>query len=111
MIENQLIQKHDFLREMYEDSYFPRPLVDKGKTILLDLCQSVETDKPEDLDAFYVLTHAATQRFNDLEPEFEAANSELETAAREAIAEDFAFIASAYMFDADVEEMISPRNW
>ncbi len=111
MIQNELILKHDLLREMYEDPYFPRPLVDKAKAILLDLCATIEAEKPKDLDAFYILTHAATHRFNHLEAEFEAAGSELETAAREAIAEDFAFIASSYMFVADVEEMISTRTW
>ena len=88
----------------------PKP-VDKAKAILLELCDTIETTSPADLDAFYALTHAATHRVNELEPEFEAAGSELETGAREAIAEDFAFIASAYMYEANVEEMISPRSW
>ena len=40
------------------------------------------------------------------------ADSELETAARQSIGEEFAFIASAYGFeDADVEELIATRDW
>lgn len=40
------------------------------------------------------------------------ADSELETAAREILGEEFAFIASAYGFDeADVEELIATRDW
>jgi hypothetical protein len=43
--------------------------------------------------------------------EFEENDSELETAARKAIAEDFERIATAYGFDADIEELIAPRDW
>lgn len=59
-----------------------------------------------------MLTEAATEQFNLLEAEFEAAGSEIETVAREEIAEDFWFVASAYGFsDADVEELIAARDW
>lgn len=52
------------------------------------------------------------EEFNQLEAEFEAAGSEIETVAREEIAEDFWFVASTYGFtDADVEELIATRNW
>jgi hypothetical protein len=38
--------------------------------------------------------------------------SEIETAAREAIAHDFDVIAGAYGFaDADIEELIATRDW
>ncbi|WP_220503914.1 DUF5713 family protein [Microbispora sp. H13382] len=39
--------------------------------------------------ALYVLTETARGEFNAPEAEFEAAGSEIETSAREAIAEDF----------------------
>ncbi|MDP4501246.1 DUF5713 family protein [Nonomuraea turcica] len=51
-------------------------------------------------------------KFNELEAEFEAVGSEIETVAREVIAEDFWFVASAYRFaDADVEELVATRDW
>lgn len=54
----------------------------------------------------------ATEAFNDLEAEFEAAGSDIETVAREEIGEAFWFIAMAYGFeDADGEELISAREW
>ena len=61
--------------------------------------------------ALYVLSDAATEEFNQLAEEFGENDSEIETAAREAIAEDFGVIAKAYGFDADVEELIAPRDW
>jgi hypothetical protein len=111
-ISNEQVSAHPFLRGLYEDDYFPDHVVDRGRAILLALCERIERERPAGLDALYVLTHAATEEFNDLEAEFEAADSEIETVAREEIAEDFAYVAQAYGFaDADVEELIATREW
>ncbi|WP_405860336.1 DUF5713 family protein [Streptomyces sp. NBC_00090] len=111
-ITNQQVAGHAFLRQMYEDSYFPDHVVDQGRAILLRLCERIEAEQPSDLEALYALTKAATEEFNLLEAEFEAAGSEIETVAREWIAEDFWFVASAYGFaDADAEELIAGRDW
>ncbi|WP_066372188.1 DUF5713 family protein [Herbidospora mongoliensis] len=106
------IAEYAFLKDMYADGYFPDHLVDKGKTILLRLCDRIEAEKPAGLAALYVLTHAATDEFNALDEEFHEAGSEIETAARDTIASDFWFIASAYGFeDADIEELVATRDW
>lgn len=111
-ITNQRIAGHAFLGPLYADSYFPDHVVDKGRAILLRLCERIEAERPSDLTALYALTHAATEEFNLLEAEFEAAGSEIETVAREEIAEDFWFVASVYGFaDADAEELIATREW
>ena len=55
---------------MYDDDYFPAELVQKGENILVELCRQIETEQPEDLDGLYSLTHAATERFNELAEEF-----------------------------------------
>ncbi|MBS1636897.1 MAG: hypothetical protein JST26_13350 [Bacteroidetes bacterium] len=111
-LKNEKVKKHPFLEEMYEDEYFPDNLVDKGKAILLELCFQIEESNPGNLEALYELTHAATDKFNDLQEEFYENDSELETAARECIAMDFEFIATAYGFEnADVEELIATRDW
>ncbi|MCK8432976.1 hypothetical protein G3I77_07935 [Streptomyces sp. D2-8] len=111
-ISNEQVSTHPFLRALYEDDYYPDHVVDRGRAILLALCERIERERPAGLDGLYVLTHAATEEFNDLEAAFEAADSEIETVAREEIAEDFAFLARAYGFpDADVEELIATREW
>ncbi|OIJ88295.1 DUF5713 family protein [Streptomyces colonosanans] len=111
-ITNQQIAGRAFLRQLYADSYFPDHVVDKGRVILLRLCERIEAEQPSDLAALYALTQASTEEFNRLEAEFEAAGSEIETVAREEIAEDFWFVASAYGFtDADVEKLIATRDW
>ncbi|MFE0489203.1 DUF5713 family protein [Streptomyces griseoaurantiacus] len=111
-ITNHQVVGHVFLEQMYADSYFPDHVVDRGRAILLQLCERTESEQPANLKALYALTQAATVEFNGLEAEFEAAGSGIETVAREVIAEDFWFVASAYGFtDADVEELIATRDW
>ena len=109
---NKALSGYDFLADMTADDYFPQPLVEKGKLILVRLCEAIEAQKPEDLAALYVLTHAATEEFNALGEELDAAGSEIETMARDAIGTDVAKIAEAYGFpEADIEELIAPREW
>lgn len=97
---------------MYEDPYFPNHLVDKAKAILVNLCFQIEDEKPENLEELYRLTHSATEKFNDLQEEFEDNDSEIETVARDCIGTDFEFIATSYGFeDADIEELIATRDW
>ncbi|MEU8951175.1 DUF5713 family protein [Streptomyces sp. NPDC048489] len=111
-ITNQQVVGHEFLQQMYDDSYFPDHVVDQGKTILLRLCERIEDEQPSGLDALYVLTEAATEEFNMLDREFVSAGSEIETVAREWICDEFRFVASAYGFtDADAEELTAGRDW
>ncbi|MEV2277644.1 DUF5713 family protein [Nocardiopsis sp. NPDC049922] len=111
-ITNERMAGHEFLRAMYADGYYPDHVVDQGRDILVRLCERIEAERPADLAALYALTHAATDGFNALEAEFGAAGSEIETVAREAIAEEFWLVASAYGFaGADVEELIATREW
>ncbi len=110
-IANEKLQSYRFLKEMYQDDYFPATLVDKGKQILIRLCEEIELKKIKDVNALYVLTHAATNEFNRLAEEFQENESEMETVARDCIGMDFGFIAEAYGFDADAEELIATRDW
>ena len=111
-IKNPAILSHDFLRDMYDDDYFPDFLVDKIKAILLGVCEGIEKKKPASHDALFEITHAAVEEINDLDDEFEENDSELETAAREAMGADFDFIVRTYGFnDVDIEDVIAPRDW
>jgi hypothetical protein len=111
-IQNEEIKSYNMLKGMYEDGYFPNFLVDKIKAILLNLCEKIEAEKPDDTKSLLMLTHAATEEINDLEEEFEENESELETVAREVMAENFEFIVHAYGFtNIDIEDVIEPREW
>ena len=111
-ITNAKVNQAALLAGMYSDGYFPNHLVDKVKGILLELCEQIEARKPQDEASLLELTHAATERINDLEEEFEEHDSELETGAREDMAESFEHIVRAYGFtEVDIEDVIAPREW
>lgn len=110
-ISNPKLSEYSFLEDMSNDEYFPSHLVAKGKNILLDLCILIEKQNPESLSQVYSLTHAATEKFNQVALEFEENNSEIETVAREVIAQDIQYILESYGFQADIEEAIAPRDW
>ncbi len=98
------------LSEMYEDGYFPDFLVDKVKAELedvIDILEAGETD-PETLQA---RLDEMTLAINDLEEEFEAHGSELETVARESIGDAVAHILDWFDIPIEVEEAIREREW
>lgn len=111
-LRNESMKNYIFLKDMYNDDYFPNFLVDKIKIILVELCEKIEKENPANSESLFVLTHAATEKINDLDEEFEENDSELETRARESMGEDFEFIVRAYGFnDVDIEDVIAPREW
>lgn len=105
------IDQLSLLEEMYQDGYFPNELVDRLKQILVDACRSIETTAPKSEAELYVITHAATERINDLQGDFEEAESEIETVARDSIAVSFGKVATVYGFEADLEELVATRDW
>lgn len=110
-LSNVQIKTYSFLDCMYHDSYFPTFLVDKCKDVLLELCHEIETKKPSNLEELYQLTHFSTDKINDLQDDFLNHGSDIETGARECLAMNFGFIAGAYGFEADIEELIATREW
>lgn len=112
MIKNKVLATHYFLKEMDNDSYYPTHLVKKGQDLLKALCVKIEATLPKSLAELYILTQETTDQFNELAEEFYEEDSEIETIARECIAEDFGVIADEYGFeDADIEELIATRDW
>ncbi|MFI7407674.1 DUF5713 family protein [Streptomyces sp. NPDC049627] len=41
-IGNRQVTAHAFFKALYEDGYYPDPVVDRGKAILLRLCERIE---------------------------------------------------------------------
>ena len=105
------INQLNLLEEMYRDGYFPNELVDRIRQILVDVCRSIERTAPQSEAELYTITHAATERINDLQDDFEEAESEIETVARDSIAVSFGKVATVYGFEADLEELVATRDW
>jgi len=110
-IANGALKDHGFLNSMINDDYFPNELVLEGIYILKQLCIEIEYEEPKTLEELYALTHKSTEKFNQLDEKLQDNDSEIETMAREWIAEEFGLIALSYGFDADLEDLIAPRNW
>lgn len=110
-ITNPALKDYQFLAAMYRDDYFPGFLVDKCKEILIEFCLEIERQKPTTDEGLFALSHAATNRINELADDFMMNDSELETVAAEFLAADFAFIVNAYGFNVDIEEVIATRDW
>ena len=101
---------YKLLDEMYQDDYYPTFLVDKVKDELqkvIDLLESGETNT----DAVQEMLDEAVCGINDLQEEFDEHDSELETVARECIAENVAYILEWFNIPIDTEEAIRERDW
>ena len=109
-LKNPAFTAYVFLEDMTKDSYFPTFLVQKAQRYIEGLCAQVEATAP-DSEQMLELCHGVTEAFNDLEDEFDANDSQLETAARDALGRDFAFILRAYGYQIDAEDAMAPRNW
>ena len=101
---------YKLLDEMYQDDYYPAFLVDKVKDELqkvIDLLESGETNT----NAVQEMLDEAVCGINYLQEEFDENNSEIETVARECIAENVAYSLAWFDIPIDTEEAIRERDW
>lgn len=101
---------YKLLDDMYRDGYFPDFLVDKVKELVENIIEFLETGE-RNLEKIQSKFDEMTLAINDLQEEFEENESELETAARESIAETVAYILEWFNIDIDVEDAIGERDW
>ncbi|MGY0071206.1 DUF5713 family protein [Streptomyces sp. QTS137] len=85
-LTNAQVTAHAFLRDLFRDGRCPDHVVDRGRGVLFALCARIEAERPAGLPALHVLTHAATEEFNDPAAAFVEASNEIETVSREATA-------------------------
>ncbi|WP_317643536.1 DUF5713 family protein [Bombiscardovia apis] len=95
---------------MYGDEYFPDFLVDKVKKVLTEL-DAFLADKNYTPETVQEAFDKATLQINGLEEEFEENGSEIETAARDSIAETVDHMLQHYDIDIDLEEALREREW
>ena len=103
-------ENYKILNAMYEDEYFPDFLTDKLKAAIEDLISFLETCEKEK-KKIQIKFDEMTVMINDLEEEFEQNDSELETVAREAIAETIEYILNWFEIDIDIEDALRERDW
>lgn len=98
------------LYEMYDDEYFPDFLVDKIKAEL-DKVEAVLTAGETNTAVIQTHLDTMTRAINDLEAEFDENDSEIETVARESIAEAVDYLLQKYHIEMDIEDALREREW
>ncbi len=100
----------EYLKEMFQDTYYPRFLVEKVKEIIQETVVFIENGNhtPEEIQTSLDQT---VIKINDLQNEFDENGSEIETVARESIADTIGQILHYFDIDIDIEEAIRERDW
>jgi hypothetical protein len=99
-----------YLKEMYEDEYFPDLMVDKVKEQIIDVVRFLESG-PHSNEAIQMALDKMTIAINGLQEEFEEQGSELETVARDSIATTVEAILDEFGIKIDIETAIQERDW
>ncbi len=99
-----------FLKGMYQDSYYPKFLVDKIKDLLEQIVRYLEQG-PHPFEDIQVKFDEITRAINDLEDEFLEHDSEIETVARDSIALTVIDILDVYNVKLDIEDALREREW
>lgn len=99
-----------YLPGMSSDTYFPPPLVAKVRDQMERLVEWIE-ETPRSQDEVQMRCDVMVDMINALEDEFMAAGSEIETGARDDIAETVMAIFEVYEIDLDIEDALRERNW
>ena len=100
----------EYLKDMYEDGYFPNFLVDKVKKLIKSTVSFIEESNhsKEEIQASF---DKMTLGINELSEEFEENDSEIGTGARESIGDTVDKILNYFNIEIDVEEAIREREW
>ena len=101
---------YQMLAEMYQDDYYPDFLVDKISALLRKVIALLENDET-DLKVIQSALDEAVEGINDLQAEFDENDSEIETVARDTIAETVAYILEWFDINIDIEDAIGARDW
>lgn len=99
-----------YLVDMYRDDYYPNFLVDKIKKVL-QVAEQTLANESTNLSAVQQALDVAVIGINELAEEFYANQSEIETMAREDIAETVMTMLEHYNITLDIEEALRERDW
>ena len=103
-------ENHALLEAMYDDEFFPDFLVDKIKVLVQELIGFLESGET-DLEVIQEKLDEMTEEINSLQEEFEENDSELETVARDSIAETVEYVLNWFGVDIDIEDALGVREW
>jgi len=100
----------EYLKDMYIDGYFPNFLVDKVKAELVKVVEFLEQGN-QDIEEIQSKLDLAINTINDIAEEFDENDSEIETVARESIAQTVEDILAFFGIEIETEVAIRERDW
>lgn len=100
----------EFLPDMYADSYFPTSEVDKVKAAIQQVVTFLEKGGASTKKIQKKLDEM-TLTINELQNDFADNGSELETGARESIAETVERVLAYFEVAIDIEDALGERDW
>ena len=100
----------EFLPDMYADSYFPTSEVDKVKAAIQKVVVFLEKGSASTKKIQKKLDDM-TLTINELQNDFVDHDSELETGARESIAETVERVLAHFNVAIDIEDALGERDW
>ena len=107
-----MLKNDDYVYDMRDDDYYPPHLMQKIVDKLRKFDELLDAGE-RDPQKIQARADEVTKNINTLADEFDEADSEIETVARESIAETFYLILKEYGLeeDFDIEELIAERDW
>ena len=106
----QFDKDYILLEDMTHDEYYPKYLVDKIKQAILQLIDLLHSGTKDETIIQSKLDDI-TLFINSLLEQFDENNSEIDTIARESIAETIDYILKWYDINIDIEQAIRDRDW
>jgi len=100
----------EYLPDMYADDYFPKSEVDKVKATIQKVVTFLEKGDASKKKIQKKLDDM-TLTINELQNDFSDNGSELETGARESIAETVERVLAHFNVDIDIEDALGERDW
>ncbi len=103
-------KNYELLSEMAGDDYFPWHLVERIRELIQEVIALLEGGETS-VEAIQEALDEMTLAINDMQDEFEENDSEIETVARDSIAETVEYILKWFDVDIDIETALAERDW
>ena len=103
-------ENYVLLKDMVDDGYYPKFLVDKIKELMIPVIRLLENGEANK-DIIQSKLDEMTLAINELQEEFYDNDSEIETVARDSIAATIGYIMEYFQIDIDMETALRERDW
>lgn len=102
---------NDLLLPMFDDGYYPEVLVAEVKQYIVEFARKIQKIEQSDSE-IYRLANLTLLKINEMKPDFEDLDSNLDDTATDYIAEAMMMaVQDAGYMDIDLEELVANRGW